>query len=287
MLPASTPPPLILGATAPVGRALLRRLAGTPVVAAVRRPPADAPTDAARNVDWRAANLYVRGPTLAPGAVVLAAGPLDALVAWLEREEPRPSRVIALSSTSVHVKAASAEPEERSVIANLLAAETGLAAWADARGIAWTILRPTLIYDDTSPGALEIFVRVAQRFRLVPLPSDAVGLRQPVHADDVAQAMLACVARAHTASNRYDLPGGETLGYRRLVERTLLHAGIAPRIVTVPRLLLAGGLAAAHALGWMRAYRTAMLARMAADLCFDAAAARRDFGWAPRPYPGR
>jgi nucleoside-diphosphate-sugar epimerase len=284
---ASAPPPLVLGATAPVGRALLRRLAGTSVVAAVRRPPADTAADEARTVDWRAADLYARGPVLAPGAVVLAAGPLDALVAWLEREEPRPSRVVALSSTSVHVKAASVEPAERDLVTRLLAAEAGLAAWADARGVAWTVLRPTLIYDDAGPGALDVFVRAARRFRVVLLPDDAVGLRQPVHADDVAQAMLTCMGRAHTASSRYDLPGGETLGYRRLVERTLVHAGLAPRVVTVPRPLLAAGLATAHALGRMSAYGPAMLTRMAEDLCFDAAAARRDFGWAPRPYPGR
>jgi nucleoside-diphosphate-sugar epimerase len=284
---ASVPPPLVLGATAPVGRALLRRLAGTPVVAAVRRPPSDGAFDEAGTVDWRAADLYALGPDLAPGSAVLAAGPLDALVTWLEREDPRPSRVVALSSTSVHVKAASVEPTERGLVARLLAAEAGLAAWADARGVPWTVLRPTLIYDDTSPGALDVFVRTARRFRVVLLPDDAVGLRQPVHADDVAQAMLACMARAHTASNRYDLPGGETLGYRRLVERTLVHAGVAPRIITVPRPLLVAGLAAAHAMGRMRAYGPAMLARMADDLCFDAAAARRDFGWAPRPYPGR
>jgi nucleoside-diphosphate-sugar epimerase len=284
---APVPPPLVLGATAPVGRALLRRLAGTPVVAAVRRPPAGDGPGQAGAVDWRAVDLYARGPVLAPGTVVLAAGPLDAMVAWLEREDPRPSRVVALSSTSVHVKAASAEPAERELVARLLAAEAGLAAWADARGIPWTVLRPTLIYDDASAGALDVFVRGARRFRAVVLPDDAIGLRQPVHADDVAQAMLACTGRAHTASNRYDLPGGETLGYRRLVERTLVHAGVVPRILTLPRPLLTAGLAAAHALGRMRAYGPAMLARMAEDLCFDAVAARRDFGWAPRPYPGR
>ncbi len=257
------------------------------MVAAVRRPPAVAAPDLAGPVDWQAVDLHQRGPAIASGTPVLAAGPLDALVAWLEREDPRPSRVVALSSTSVHAKAASAEAAERELVARLLGAEARLAAWADARGVPWTILRPTLIYDDAGPGALGVFVRMARRFRVVPLPNDAIGLRQPVHADDLAQAMLACVARLHTASMRYDLPGGETLGYRRLVERTLVTAGLTPRIISLPRSLLAAGLMVARASGRMQAYGPAMLARMTEDLCFDAATARRDFGWAPRPYPGR
>lgn len=282
---SDSPPPLVLGATAPVGRALLRRLAGALVHAAVRRPPV-APA-AAPQVVWQTVDLYRHGPAVGAGTPVLSAGPLDALVEWLERDRPALGRVVALSSTSVHVKARSADPAERALAARLKAAEERLAGWCTARGIGWTVLRPTLIYDDGDAGALAVYVRIARRLGFVPLPRDAVGLRQPVHADDVAQAMLACLPRAATLGAAYDLPGGETLGYRRLVARTLLNAGASTRIVGMPRDLLAAGLALAQVFGAMRGFGPQMLARMAEDLCFDAGPARRDFGWAPRAYPGR
>ncbi|MCR6660456.1 MAG: NAD-dependent epimerase/dehydratase family protein [Asticcacaulis sp.] len=57
-------------------------------------------------------------------------------------------RIIAFSSTSRLTKGASGEAAEREVVAKLAGGEETLTAFCEARGVAYTILRPTLIYDE-------------------------------------------------------------------------------------------------------------------------------------------
>jgi hypothetical protein len=63
----------------------------------------------------------------------------------------------------------------------------------------WTILRPTLIYGAGIDRSITPIVQRALRLRLFPIPL-AGGLRQPVHADDIARAVVAAsppVQRRH------------------------------------------------------------------------------------------
>ena len=55
-------------------------------------------------------------------------------------------RVVALSSTSRFTKSGSSDSQEQSVAERLAEAEARLQAWAEARGVEWVVLRPTLIY---------------------------------------------------------------------------------------------------------------------------------------------
>jgi nucleoside-diphosphate-sugar epimerase len=268
---------LLLGASGMVGRAVLAE-APERVVAVSRSPQAMS--------RWLVADLY-RDPIPFAGQTVLSAGPLDGLVAWLGRESPRGlKRIVALSSTSVHTKQDSADPQERALAARLRDAEALLVAWCASRDVRWTILRPTLIYDDAFGGALGRFVAIARRFGAVALPSDARGLRQPVHAGDVAGAMRAALVREAARDRAYDLPGGETLDYRRMVARTLAIAAPGARLLTLPPRLFAFAGPAVRRLPALAALTPEVLARMREDLVFDAAPAARDIGHSPRRFPG-
>ncbi len=270
---------LLLGASGMVGRALLA--AAPECVVAVSRTPND--TDGVR---WLTADLF-RDRIPFAGETLLSAGPLDGLVAWLGRENPRGlKRIVALSSTSVHTKQASGDPHERALAARLRDAEALLIAWCASRDVRWTILRPTLIYDDAFDGALGRFVAIARRIGAVALPSDARGLRQPVHAADVASAMRSALVRAATRDRAYDLPGGETLDYRRMVARTLAVAAPGARLLALsPRLFAVAAPAMRH-LPALAALTPEVLSRMREDLVFDAGPAARDVGHAPRRFPG-
>jgi nucleoside-diphosphate-sugar epimerase len=269
---------LLLGASGLVGRAVLA--AGTDGVVAVSRHAAADASGAVRG------DLY-RDTIAFDGDTVLSAGPLDGLVAWLGRENPRGlKRVVALSSTSAHTKQDSGDPHERALAARLRDAEALLIAWCASRDVRWTILRPTLIYDDAFAGALGRFVAIARRVGAVALPSDARGLRQPVHAADVAAAMRAALERPAARDHAYDLPGGETLDYRRMVARTLAVAVPGARVLTLPPRLFALAAPAVRRLPVLAALTPEVLARMREDLVFDAGPALRDLGHAPRRFPG-
>lgn len=278
---------LVAGATGMVGRRLLARLAvAMPPVAILALSRGDSPpwAPALPTVAWRRGDLY-RDAIVDPVDTLLGAGPLDGLVACLARQPPpRLRRVVALSSTSVHSKRDSDDPDERALAARLAEAEAALAAWCGARGVRWTLLRPTLIHDGVDAGALGSLVALRMRVGVFLLPRGATGRRQPVHADAVAQAMFAAAASRAAADRAYDLPGAEVLPYDAMVARTLVAAFGRARLLRVPDPLFAGLARVAMRLPGLHALNPAMLARLRQDLVFDPAPAVRDFGYAPPPF---
>jgi nucleoside-diphosphate-sugar epimerase len=274
---------LVLGATSLVGRFLLPRLAerGTAVVALSRDPP----SGEAAGVSWLQGDLT--DPDL-PHRLPAAVGVFSLMPIWLippvlpVLRDIGVTRLTAFSSTSRFTKAASPEASERSVAQRLADGEAAVAAACEAAGVAWTILRPTLIYAEGHDGNVTRLARLIARFGVLPLAGRGTGLRQPVHADDLAQGALAA-ADAPAAWNRaYDLPGGETLAYRDMAARIFESLGRRPRLVAVPPLLWRLGLGLAAPL--LPGATAAMGARMAEDLTFDPGPAARDFGWSPRPF---
>ena len=264
----SAGPVLILGATGQIGRCLLRRLAtaGRPAIAVCRRPePALSPA-----ADWLAADL-AQPLDLAgrqPAAAIHATG------AWLlppqlpALEQAGVQRLVCFSSTSMLAKAASPSAEEREIARMLAAAEAAVAAGA----IPWTLLRPALIYGlglDRNVTAAAGFIR---RWRCFPLGGPGKGLRQPVHADDLAAAALAALDLPAAEGGSFNLGGGETLSYRQMIQRIFETLGQHPRFLRLPFLARLPG-----SIG-------AVAARMEQDLAFDGGEFWRLAGIAPRRF---
>ena len=97
--------------------------------------------------------------------------------------------------------------------------------------------------------------------------------------------MLKALETPATENGAYDLPGGETLTYRIMAERIFEALVRRPRVVAVPAPLWRLALTLASPL--LPGATSAMGDRMAEDLVFDAAPARRDLGWAPRDFHPR
>jgi len=192
------------------------------------------------------------------------------------------ARLVAFSSTSRFTKASSPIEAERAVARRLADSEARVIALCEGAGVSWTILRPTLIYAEGLDGNVTRLARLIRRFGLLPLAGRGEGLRQPVHADDLAAAALNAAAAAAARNRAYDLPGGETLTYRAMAERVFQGLGRTPRIVSVPAPLWAAAFALARPL--LPGATAAMGKRMSEDLTFDPEPARRDFGWAPRAF---
>lgn len=273
---------LVFGASGQIGAPLVERLiaAGWLVFAVSRVQRPDGP-----GLRWLRGDLVATMAALPPQVgAVFSAGPLDHFARWYAAAERGAERVVVFGSTSVDAKRASPDSAERRLAARLAAAEAAVFAAADARGAAATVLRPTLVYGRGLDRNLSRVVALARRFGRMALPSSAHGLRQPAHADDLADAALRCLDAPASRGRAYALPGGETLAYHTMVARTLAVIEPPPRLHTLPMPLFRGVLAAAQAAGMARDFSPAMLARMAEDLVFDAGPAQRDFGYAPRAF---
>ncbi len=267
---------LIFGATSAIGRGVQARLDA-------RRDDCTCVTRGAKPVGSRARWIVGALPEIRIDVgcdFVASLGPLDAFVRWLEHASlAGVRRVVALSSTSIHVKRGSSDLAERALAETLAASEAALVERCSRAGVAWTVLRPTLIYG--AGGALAEIAVLARRFRFALVPRGANGKRMPVHVGDVAAAVVAATAAEAAADRAYDLPGGEAIAYRAMVARVLAALPSRPRLVVAPDVMARPLLALAARL---RGGSPALVARMCDDLVFDAAPAGRDFGYAPRAF---
>lgn len=193
-------------------------------------------------------------------------------------------RVVMLSSTSRFTKEASSDPEERRFARRVAEAEARVQAWAESRGVEWVILRPTLIYGFGRDKNIAEIVRFIRRFGFFPVFGKANGLRQPVHAEDVAGACLTALQTTRAVNRGYNISGGETLTYRDLVGRIFTALGRHPRLLTVPLLAFRIAVPLLRLLPRYRQWSVAMAERMNRDLVFDHAEATRDLGFNPQAF---
>lgn len=281
--PDARPPrrALVFGASGQIGRFLLPDLIANGIeVEAVSRhaQPAQA------GVSWSRFDLYRNGDAAQRPDVVFSTGPLDGLLAWLSRTRHRPVRIVAFSSTSAMTKQDSPDPAERTLAAHLQNCEQTLISHCDARDIGWTILRPTLVYGCGMDANLSRIAALARRWRIVPLPRDATGLRQPVHAQDLAVCARAAAGTGASRGKRYDLCGGEALPYLEMVRRTVACLVPPGRVLPLPSWLFEPLADAAMRLRLVSDFGPGMLERMRQDLVFSARDAERDLGWSPRAF---
>jgi nucleoside-diphosphate-sugar epimerase len=193
-------------------------------------------------------------------------------------------RVVALSSTSLFVKSDSSHPGERDTARRLSEGERALRLWAEAQGVEWVILRPTLIYGRGRDKNLTEIIRFVRRWGFFPLLGQADGLRQPVHAEDLATACVSALTVPAAANRTYNLSGGETLPYREMVGRVFTTLDRLPHLVTIPRWLFRLAVTAVRLLPRYRHWTAEMAERMNRNLVFDHADAARDLGFSPRPF---
>ena len=235
-------------------------------------------------VDWYSGDLHHPGALNFPpfetlyctADAVLLAEALPELI------HPQLKRVVAFSSTSVITKQDTEVASERVMIKKLAAAEQQIAAICEQRGIGWTILRPTLIYAEGRDTNITPLSRLIRKFGFMPLVGGGPGLRQPVHAEDLAVAAIAA-AKSDAAINKfYSLPGLETMTYREMIGRVFDGLGLPRRFVPVPPWLWRMSFAAAKPL--YPSANVAMGIRMMKDMTFDSVPAKKDIGWSPRAF---
>lgn len=271
---------MVFGASGQIGHFLLSRLVarGETVQALSRSAHADAP-----GVHWLRGSLP-SPPALARDVPSLSAlinlGPLPEFAQWLQcaslHGQPR---VIAMSSMSAQSKRESPDPSERAMISTLLNAEQRLIAACEQRGMRWTLLRSTLIYGAGTDKSLAPIARAAMRWHAFPLPQGR-GLRQPVHADDLALAILAILDRPLSGDRIIAIGGGERLAAQAMFARVRAGLPVWTLPVPIPRFVMA-------LLTRLLPRRAAMIRRLDADLIVDNADAVHVLAVHPRAFEPR
>jgi nucleoside-diphosphate-sugar epimerase len=191
-------------------------------------------------------------------------------------------RAVVFSSASVFGKRDSLNATEQAVVDSLARAEERVSAAAAIARLDLTLLRPTMTYGMGLDINITRMARMIRRLHVLPIYNPASGLRQPVHARDLAEAALAAWDNAATSGRTYNLGGGDRLSYRTMVQRLFVHLGATPRLLPLP--FLPQSLDLLHRLVPSLHVNGEMARRMNRDLIADNEPAARDFGYRPRGF---
>lgn len=271
---------LVIGATGLVGGYLVDHL-----IRAGERPFALSRSQQDRpGVDWLRGDLQKPDMLrVAPFSTLYCTADAILLPAALPHLfNPSLRRAVVFSSTSVLTKLDSEVVEERETLRALADAEQKIVDACERSNVGWTILRPTLIYAEGRDLNISRLARLIRRFGFMPLVGEAPGLRQPVHAEDLAIGAIASAASPAAANKFYSLPGAETLTYREMIGRVFDALHLPRRTIAVPVFVWRTGFALAKPL--FPGANVEMGIRMMKDMKFDSTPAIRDFGWNPRAF---
>jgi len=192
--------------------------------------------------------------------------------------------VVAVSSTSIFTKRDSSEPMERKLAENLAEREERLSSWAKTNKLTFTILRPTLIYSPGRDRNISVIAAFIRRFSFFCVFGTAGGLRQPVHAQDVASCCVAALSAKAAVNQSYNISGGEIINYREMICRIFSALDKKPRFVKFPLCLFQLAVFLLRIIPRFRHWSAAMAQRMNRDMIFDHTQASRDLNFSPRNF---
>jgi nucleoside-diphosphate-sugar epimerase len=192
------------------------------------------------------------------------------------------------SSSSVESKQDSDDPAERNQVREMLKLESELQILSKDMGFKLVIFRPTLIYGcglDTNISRLASWIG---RFGFIPVNGRARGLRQPVHADDLAAVAVAALFTNTALPPILAVSGGDTLSYSDMVARIFITLEKPVRLLRLPEWLFVLLVRLASIFKSARGLNSEMVRRQQVDLVFDDHQARNLLDYRPRPFsPGK
>jgi nucleoside-diphosphate-sugar epimerase len=182
-------------------------------------------------------------------------------------------RVLVVGSTSAH-----------SAFASRSTPKLEMEEVVRASGLAWTIVRPSMIYGSELDRNVHRLLRFLDRSPIFPIFGPGTNLWQPVYHEDCARGLCEALERPASVRRAYDLPGAEPLAYLDFVKIAAEALGRSPRIVRLPIEPVRRGLVLAERLRLPLPIDSGQVMRLREDKAYPYDRARRDLDYAPRPF---
>lgn len=152
---------------------------------------------------------------------------------------------------------------------------------SEQTGMHWTIVRPTLAYNESGGEEFRMFQEYLHKYPVVPFIGAGKALKNPVHVDDLMRGFLAVVENPAAYGKTYNFSGGEEITIRDLGKLMLKHQGITKPFLHLP-VSLCVGLASVLERTMSRPPLTwNVIAGITQDANLDNSEARKDLGYAP------
>jgi nucleoside-diphosphate-sugar epimerase len=151
-------------------------------------------------------------------------------------------------------------------------------------GLAYTILRPTMIYGSSRDRNVCRLIRYLQRWPAIPVFGSGKNLQQPVYVGDVAQAVVDCLSSDRAVGKSYNIPGAEALSYNQVIDTICRLVRRKVVKVHLPVLPVVSALSICEGRGWPVPIKAEQILRLNEDKVFDSKEACLDFGYSPPAF---
>ena len=132
------------------------------------------------------------------------------------------------------------------------------------------ILHPTRIYGTQGEDNVQRLATLLRKLPIVPLPGGGKALVQPIHQDDVTNALLAALSLRLTGPESLIVAGPEAVTYRDFIALVAKAAGIRPRpVISLPAPVLMTAGAATRYLPRIPSIAPTEIRRLLEDKAFD------------------
>ena len=220
---------LLFGASTPSGAACLAlaKAQNRDVTVLGRSRPYDCPEEAFVSCDlaakgWPSAcEENLQGVVVSFAPIWLLAPFLDLLCQIDAKSRPNIKGVVACSSSSALTKRFAANRADRKLVQRLVNAEDRVELSCNVLNIPCSIIRPTLIYGKAGGYGdrnLSQLLNMMRRLPILAHPAES-GLRQPIHAKQLAAAALHQSNQPKGPSTRIFLGGDDCLPYETMLRR--------------------------------------------------------------------
>jgi NADH dehydrogenase len=163
-------------------------------------------------------------------------------------------------------------------------AESKFAAEAVVRAegsFAYTIVRPTLVYDEQGGQEFLLFRDFLRRYPVVPFVGAGGALKRPVFSQDVIDGLLLLLENPKSHGKVYNFSGAEAISMLDLARLVLRHCGEERVFVHVPELLCRAVATLAEALMERPLITPSAIAGLTNDADLDPGEAIADLGYRP------
>jgi nucleoside-diphosphate-sugar epimerase len=278
----NSPGVLLTGASSQIGVFAIPRLvrAGFRVIAVSRNGKPEA-FPSFKKVEWLNVSDAIKAAKSCQ--FMLSAGPLELAMEFL-LSCGQFQKAVVFSSSSVETKERSGNRAERSQIQDMVTLESELRSFSEKSGFPLVIFRPTIIYGCGMDTNISRLASLINRFGFMPLNGKAAGLRQPVHADDLAKVAITAMRCKDDLPRVLHLTGGDTLSYSDMVRKIFEALDKPVRLLHLPQWLFVLLVNIASNFKSMGGINSEMVRRQRQDLVFEGRQARQLLDYNPRPF---
>ena len=187
-------------------------------------------------------------------------------------------RMICVHTTGIYSKYKEAGEEYRNI-------DDFVYMMSKSKNIILTILRPTMIYGTLGDKNISSFIKMVDKFPVMPVVNNAMYELQPVHFADLGKAYHdVLVNEKITGGHDYILSGGEEIMLRDILTEIGAYLSKRMRFVSVPFPIAYAGAWFFYLVSIGKIDLREKVQRLCEPRVYPHEEASRDFGYAPRTF---